>query len=189
MGRCQKVDSSLPADTSPHAEWLIEMKMKYIKTGQTRSDAKRQKLVIVDDEDYEYLNQFNWQVDKYNTVQRHTKLPNGKSGHILIHRDILKPDKNQEIDHIDRNRLNNQKSNLRLATSSQNKHNVGLRNDNTSGYKGVCWHKNLSKWLASIYINGRHTHIGLYKDKVEAAKAYNEMALKHRGEFAFLNKL
>ena len=161
--------------------------MKFIKTGQTRSDAKRIKLVMVDDEDFEYLNQFHWHVDKHDSVKRHVKLRNGKNTSILIHRDILKPPKSIEIDHIDRNRLNNQKSNLRFATSSQNKHNVGLRSDNTSGFKGVHWNKDRKKWQASIFIKGHHKFLGFYLNARLAADAYNETALKTRGEFAYLN--
>ena len=160
--------------------------MKYIKTGTSRSDAKRQWLVMVDDEDYERLNQYSWQVDKYKTVKRH---PKEKEKHSLIHRFILNPKDNEEIDHIDGNRLNNQKSNLRLATSSQNKINRGPRGDNKSGFKGVSWHRQRERWAVRLMINGKYQHLGLFTDIREAAKIYNEHALNHYGEYAWLNKV
>ncbi len=159
--------------------------MKFITTGQTRSDFKRRVDVMVDDEDFEFLNQFYWQVDKNNTVKTHKNY----TGETLIHRLIMKPSKGVEIDHIDGNRLNNQKSNLRFATSSQNKINRGARKDNKSGFKGVSWHKQRNTWTARIMIDGNYKHLGLFKDKLEAAKIYNQYALKHYGEYAWLNKV
>jgi hypothetical protein len=157
--------------------------MKHIKTGKTRSDVKRKRLVMVDDEDFNYLDALNWQVDNQNVVSTHTKI----NGERLIHRIILKPPKGVEIDHIDGNRLNNQKSNLRFATSSQNKINRGARKDNKSGYKGVSWHKQRKCWTVRLTINGKYKHLGLYKDIKKAAQVYNQNALKHYGEYAWLN--
>ena len=159
--------------------------MKYIKTGQTRSDFKRQYNVMVDDEDYKKLSSFNWQVDKYMSVSSHTT----DKGRMLIHRYIMNCPDNMEIDHIDGNRLNNQKSNLRFATSAQNKMNRGPRKDNKSGFKGVSLNKALNKWTARIMIENKYKHLGLFETKEEAAKAYNEYAKENFGEFAWLNKL
>lgn len=158
--------------------------MKYIKTGQKRSDAQRQWLVIVDDEDFDYLNQFHWQVDKFNSVKGRVK---GKQ--ILIHRLIMNPPNDIEIDHIDGNRLNNQKSNLRFATSSQNKMNRGARKDSKSGYKGVSWHKQNKKWTVRIKVNNKYLSLGLFNNLFDAAKAYNEIATKYFGKYAWLNSI
>lgn len=161
--------------------------MKYIKTGKKRSDSKRHWLVMVDDEDYEYLNQFYWFVDSYGSVS--SKLGGKGRRGMLLARLLLNPPDNLEIDHIDGNRLNNQKSNLRLATSSQNKINRGPRIDNKSGYKGVSWHSQRKKWTARIMINGNNKHLGLFENLVEAARSYNVAALEYYGPFAWLNKL
>jgi hypothetical protein len=161
--------------------------MKFITTGQTRSDAKRQWQIMVDDEDFEYLNQFYWQVDKYKTVRGSNLGKN--SSRILLHRLLLNAPDNLEVDHIDGNRLNNQKSNLRLANSSQNKCNRGARKDNTSGYKGVSWHKQRNKWTARIKSLTIYKHLGLFDSKEDAAKAYNQAAIIYQGEFAHLNKI
>lgn len=99
----------------------------------------------------------------------------------------MKPSKNQEIDHIDGNRLNNQKSNLRYATSSQNKANRGPRKDNKSGYKGVSWHKQRKKWTARIKNGSKYEHLGLFQNKIDAAKTYNIKAIEYYGSYAWLN--
>lgn len=159
--------------------------MKYIKTGTTRSDSKRNLLVMVDDEDYDVLSKYNWQVDKYNSVASHKT----DKGRILIHRYIMNPSSTEEIDHIDGNRLNNQKSNLRICSSSQNKMNIGPRKDNKSGLKGVSLHKKTNKWGVRIMVEGKYKHIGLFLNKEDAAIAYNTEALKSFKEFAWLNKV
>jgi hypothetical protein len=162
--------------------------MKYITTGVSRSDTKRRLKVMVDGEDFDFLNQFYWQVDKYNSVQTH----GGHGiGRILLHRLLMNPDKEVEVDHIDGNRLNNQKSNLRFATSSQNKVNRGARKDNKSGYKGVSWHSQRKCWTARIQNpeTKKYQHLGLFKTKEEAAQVYNTFASQFFGTFAWLNRV
>lgn len=158
--------------------------MKYIETGKKRSDAKRKWLIMVDDEDYDFLNQFSWQADKYGCVSTHG---NKNQKRTLIHRLIIKVPPNLEIDHKDGNRLNNQKSNLRLASSSQNKCNRGPRIDTKSGYKGVSWHKQRKKWTVRIQNGKTYKHLGLFIDIKDAIKAYNNASQKYHGEFAFIN--
>lgn len=88
------------------------------------------------------------------------------------------------IDHIDQNKSNNRIENLRPATKSQNMANRGSQNNNTSGYKGVCWHKRDRKWKAQIKINRKTINIGKYNDPIEAQEAYKKAALTHFKEFA-----
>lgn len=159
--------------------------MKYIQTGQTRSDAKRKLLVMVDDDDYEKLEKFNWQADKYNSVSSHST----DKGRILVHRYITDCPLNLEVDHIDGNRLNNQKSNLRIVNSSQNKMNRGSRKDCKSGFKGVSWHNKNSKWVSRIMINGKYKHLGQFETKEQAAETYNMYAKESFKEFAWLNPI
>lgn len=161
--------------------------MKYIETGRTRSDAKRRWRALVDDEDFSYLNQFNWTVTKYGVVT--TRGINGS--HIQIHRLIMKAPIHLEVDHIDGNRLNNQKSNLRLCNSSQNKCNRGARKDSKSGYKGVSWHKQRNKWTVRIMNleTKKYESHGLFNDVKEAAKVYNKVARNYHQGFAFINKI
>lgn len=93
-----------------------------------------------------------------------------------------------QIDHIDGNKLNNAISNLREATQQQNLCNQSKPKHNTSGYKGVTWNKQMSKWQAQIKNNKKLVYLGLYHDKWNAAVAYNEAAVKYHGPYAKLNE-
>lgn len=92
------------------------------------------------------------------------------------------------IDHIDGNGLNNQRSNLRPCTQSQNLANMRLSKHNTSGYKGVC-KTSRGTFHAGIYVNNKRIHIGVFKTPIEAALAYNKAAQKYHGNFARLNQV
>jgi hypothetical protein len=93
-----------------------------------------------------------------------------------------------EIDHINRNTLDNRRCNLRLATHLQNCFNTA-RKKNASGYKGVYLDKRINCWNAGIGHKGKKIYIGCFTSKIEAAKAYNKKALELFGEFALLNKI
>lgn len=94
----------------------------------------------------------------------------------------------KDIDHIDRNKLNNKIENLRpVEHRGQNTVNTEKRSDNTSGYKGVTWHKNAKKWHSSVFHKGKRHYVGIYDDINEAAKAYDTKATELFEEFAKLN--
>jgi len=93
------------------------------------------------------------------------------------------------VDHIDQNSLNNNPYNLRLATYQQQQCNKTAKKNSTSNYKGVSWHKPLSKWRASICVDKKRMHIGYYQTEKEAALAYNKKAQELHGPFAFLNNV
>src|SRR2546429_607790 len=92
------------------------------------------------------------------------------------------------IDHSDGNPLNNLRSNLRIATTSQNNANIGkLGKGKTSLYKGTHFNKATQLWRSSIVINNQWNHLGYFDIEIEAAIAYNHAAKKYFGEFAYLN--
>jgi hypothetical protein len=152
--------------------------MKTIKLTQGKS-------TLVDDEDFEWLNQWKWHYK--NGYASRTFQINGKSYHSRMHREIINPPENMFIDHIDHNTLNNCRSNLRICTSSENARN--RKCTNKSGYKGVVWDKNRKKWDAVIWNKNRRkkTFLGQFSDPIEAAKAYDNAAKKYYGEFAKTN--
>jgi hypothetical protein len=147
---------------------------------------------LVDDEDYNELAGYNWFAhddnDRTIYVTRNTvKEDSGGRTQVLMHRQIVNAGVGWEVDHIDRNGLNNQRSNLRLCTKSQNQHNANMRSDNTSGFKGVSRAKGARSWQARIRVDGKLIHLGSFSEKSEAAKAYDEVARKYFGEFARTN--
>lgn len=141
------------------------------------------KVALVDDEDFDYLNQFKWCVLTGNPktmlyacrrLDKHTLL--------LMHCEIMDY---KGIDHKDRNGLNNTRDNLRRASESQNRCNVLARS--VCGYKGVTKYKN--KWKARIQFEGLEHYLGLFETVEEAAKARDVKAEELHGEFAVLNNV
>ena len=153
------------------------------------------KVALVDDEDFEYLNKFKWclrgtGLGKFYAIRGFRKSKkNNITGSISMHRELMKPEKGYVIDHLDGNTLNNQKSNLRICTQSQNCSNQKISILNTSGYKGVVYNKKNKRYYARITVNRIIFSLGGYIYIKDAARAYNAAALKYHGEFANLNKI
>ena len=143
----------------------------------------------VDDEDYEWLNQWKWYVQKkpHNNYVMRSEGPFGKQKKISMHRFILGlTDPNMLADHKNHNGLNNQRSNLRVSTSSQNQANRRIsKSKKSSKYLGVYWSKVNNNWFAQIL----KKHIGCYDNEIDAAIAYNNEAKKVHGDFANLNEV
>lgn len=96
------------------------------------------------------------------------------------------PPKDIEIDHKDMDRTNDRWDNLRLATKAQQAANRRMHPFNTSGRKGVSFHKLTGKWQAAMTVHGRHLHLGLYGSVAEAAEVYADAFRKRFGEYARL---
>lgn len=167
----------------------MEFKLKSPKYGE--------KIVYIDDEDKELVEKYHWNIlfvrgsfyvtshitvkkHKYKTIKLH-RLVMGVLGTPKIH-----------IDHKDNDGLNNVKDNLRKATIAQNSRNVGATVNSTTGFKGVFLytkHRMAGYYAVRIKINDKRVFGGYFKDPIEAAKKYNELAKIHHGEFAFLNPI
>ena len=144
------------------------------------------KVAMVDDDDYDWLVGLgSWYADlNRNRYYARCRIdtPTGGTG---MHRLIMGvTDPKIKVDHRDLDGLNNRRSNLRIATNSQNGQNTGLTTRNQSGHKGVCWNKKNSKWVATISVGGRNVYLGLFVDLADAVAAYAAAAEEHHGEFA-----
>lgn len=140
---------------------------------------------LVDDKDFEYLNQWSW----YTLVNRKKKYAVRKpmSGIVLMHREILSTPKTVVVDHIDGDGLNNQRVNLRNCTDGENKRNRGMQRNNTSGVKGVSWSRQAKKWHARISVDKKSLHLGYFVDKNDAYEACRIAYIEHHKEFANYN--
>lgn len=141
-------------------------------------------ITLVDDDDFEWLNQYKWYAaPNHNTVYARKAVYNGKNDKtsVPMHRLILNTPKGFETDHIDGDGLNNQKSNLRIVTRRQNLQNQHRKIPKTSKYPGVFWHKGDGAWRAKITINGVMKFLGNFSDEFAAHSAYM-IALEGIGE-------
>ncbi len=145
----------------------------------------------VDDEDFEWLNQWKWYYFKTNRNSyacRSKKIPKTRSSErIYMHRIILKANSDQECDHSDNNGLNNQKYNIRLCSHQNNMLNCRKRKGTTSKYFGVCYYPSRDKFYAYITHNGKRTYLGWHDTEMGAALAYNKKAIELHGDFAKQN--
>ena len=154
--------------------------MKKIKLTQN-------KVALIDDEDFDNLSKHNWYVAKRGYGYYAQRMVKRKI--VQMHRVILNVNKDEQIDHINRNTLDNRRCNLRVANHSQNEWNRGKQKNNHSGYKGVIYSGRDKIFTARIRVYSKLIHLGTFKDKKEAARAYNEAAKRYHGEFACINKI
>lgn len=143
------------------------------------------KFAVVDAEGWEKVKHFKWHFNDGYALRGVRR--NGGVSKIRMHRFLMDTPKGMDTDHINGDKLDNRYCNLRVCSHHENIMNRQKSIKNTSGYIGVSWHKNYNKWSAQINIEGKKKTIGYYDDKIEAARDYNKMAIKYRGEFARLN--
>lgn len=142
----------------------------------------RGKITLVDDADYEALATRHWCFATNGYVVSRIG-----GGMIYLHRFLLNASPEHEVDHIDGNKLNNQRSNLRLVTRQQNARNVASHGGSSSLFKGVAWCKQTQRWRAHITVNGMFKHLGRFDTEHEAAHVYDTAARQYFGEFARTN--
>lgn len=151
-------------------------------------------VAIVGDTDYDSLSQFRWYTSKWGNTyyaMRHSRMSESMPEIILMHRIILNAPKGIQIDHINRNGLDNRRANLRFCTRSENAMHQRIHSDNRTGFKGVILLKRtLQKpYIARIWINNKQFHLGCHHTAEAAARAYDLAAVKHYGEFALTNEM
>jgi hypothetical protein len=169
---------------------LLYRRVRYGYTFR-RIKLTRGKYAIVDVEDFERLNKYKWHCAHYDYAKRAISKKFGKGKRqveVYMHKVVCPVPAGMIVDHINRNSLDNRKVNLRAATQKQNVWNRKfIRKGGKTRYNGIRWDKNREKWQVRLVVNGRRESFGYYADEIEAAKAYDQVAKKYRGEYAFLN--
>jgi hypothetical protein len=141
------------------------------------------KVALIDKEDFERVSKHSWCFDSSNGY------PVSRIDYkrVRLHRFILNPKDNEFVDHINRNKLDNRKKNLRICNSFESIRNRGLSKNNTSGYKGVT--KVGNKWRAQLSLNYKFIDLGMFLTAKEAAKFYNNKVKEIHKGYAYINKI
>lgn len=148
-------------------------------------------VALVDAADYTRLACYNWRLLRGHKGKLYAHAKFGGAS-LYMHRMVAGTQPGYETDHINGDGLDNRRINLRTATASQNRANMGKPHlpegrPSSSIYKGVSWVASRGRWLAAIHVNGRSRNLGRYTTEVEAARAYDRAALAAWGEFAKVN--
>lgn len=128
----------------------------------------------IDDEDFYAVSYIHWTESDGYAVGAH--------GGPRLHRLVMGEPPGQ-VDHIDGDRMNCRKSNLRVATKAQNAKNRGVNRDSRSGIKGVSFYARSGRWRARIAVDGRKLFLGYFESPELAAAAYEAASEKYHGEF------
>lgn len=152
-----------------------------------RISLTQEKFAIVDDEDFEYLNQYKWHYGLGYALKCIPNTKNKKGRKIQMHRLLMNISNEISIDHINGNGLDNRRYNLRICTHKENLSNQKPQIGKSSKYKGVYWHKGIKRWFSRIKVNGITVFLGSFIDEKAAARAYNRAAKLYFKEFSRLN--
>jgi hypothetical protein len=159
---------------------------KYVSMDLYNSKNNKVGESLFDLEDLEVLIKYKWQKDKQGYVV--TLIKDDETGdkhRLTMHRFLLNPQKYEIIDHINCDKSDNRKENLRIVDKSKNEMNKPLRNDNSCGYRGVYWNKNKNLWIAEMNLNGKKILNKGFKNKEDAILCREESEVKYFGEYRY----
>lgn len=149
-------------------------------------------VALVDDADFALLSQYRWYI-------KHDSRTNYAFGYVRgrrrdgklvkMHRVITDAPDGMDVDHVNGDGLDNRRNNLRICTRSQNIGHSHKTAGCSSDFKGVSWDKGAGRWRAQGKIAYKCIYLGYYDSEEDAARAYNDFAREHFGEFALLNEV
>jgi hypothetical protein len=152
------------------------------------------RVALIDPEDYDFLMQWKWCCITGYAARSTSGVDGAKRRTVLMHRVIANPPEGFFVDHINHDRLDNRRVNLRICTPGQNTFNRRPRPrqaERSSRFKGVYWNKTKGKWEVQITLKAatgeNRKMIGRFVREIDAALAYDAAALHYFGEFAYLN--
>ena len=163
-------------DDNTYAARLAELTAEY--PGSMFIRLSRGEYAVVDPTDHEALNNRRWNLGKAGYAQR---APRGAPAEYM-HRAIMKTPPGLYTDHINRNKLDNRRCNLRVVTQSRNISNRNRDPRNKSGVTGVYFHAAAQKWCAEIKVDGRRHYLGLFESHEMAATTRRDAELRLLGE-------
>jgi hypothetical protein len=174
---------------------MVNEEPSSMKQIRLRGERAAGRCALVSDADYPKLVGYKWHIDAHGYVVRHVYL--GKVGEpgqrrstgavVKMHRQVTHARPGESVDHINHDKLDNQRTNLRRCTNHQNCMNMPLSKANKSGFKGVRRRGDPGSWYARIKFDGQEIYIGRFGTAEEAAMAYDQCAQDLFGEYAFLN--
>lgn len=150
-------------------------------------------VALIDAEDYEKVSQYKWhaawgeRTRSYYAAHSEWVKGSGRPRTIRMHRVILDAPDGLMVDHVNHNTLDNRKENLRLCDQAANSANARQRRDSTAPYKGIEQDRTTGRWYAHIKVHGKRIYLGVFDEPVEAARAYDQAARVHFGEYAYTN--
>lgn len=146
-----------------------------------RRDGSVRAVALVDAKDFEWLSNYRWHLSTVGYCARNRARP--ERGTVVMHREIMGVGdadwREVEVDHINRDRLDNRRSNLRLVTCGENRQNSTPRKGCSSEYRGVCWQKKAERWQAYFHLEGKMHWLGLFDDEKEAAAVAKAARAEH----------
>ncbi len=139
--------------------------------------------IKISDRDWDYAANFLWYIGNDGYPSRMSSV-SGKRKRLLLHREIMSPKGRDVVDHINHDKADCQRDNLRICTNTENIRN-GRKRSGAAPYKGIS--RKRGKWGAWIMVNHKSIWLGCFTEAIDAARAYDAAAIKHHGEFACIN--
>lgn len=148
------------------------------RSGQTHT-------VYIDEQDKELVSKYTWSIDSGGYAGTNILTPTGQT-RLLLHRLLMNLGE-LVVDHVNRNKLDNRRCNLRVCTHSNNSHNKGTYTNNTTGYRGIVLHR--GKYKVQCRLNGTNTHFGVYTTKHAAGIVAGIIRRELHGEYGQGNQV